>query len=60
MEALEKRKIKKKRTIVGYNSRHEEVHKNNKIVSITSFDEQQTNSIKLLTIEKKYKCKSNH
>ena len=55
VEAFEKKnkKMKRKRTIVDYMSRHEEVYKNNKIKSIIDFDEENTNSIKSLVVEKK-------
>ena len=59
VEAFEKKnkKIKRKRTIVDYMSRHEEAYKNNKIKSIIDFDEENINSIKLLAIEKKSNVK---
>ena len=55
MEAFEKKnkKMKRKRTIVDYLTRHDEAHKNNKIKSIIDFDEEHANSIKSLVIEKK-------
>ena len=55
VEAFKKKnkKMKRKPTIVDYMSRHEEVHKNNKIKSIIDFDEEHTSSIKSLAVEKK-------
>ena len=55
VEAFEKKnkKMKRKRTIVDYMSRHKEAYKNNKIKSIIDFDEENTNSIKSLVVEKK-------
>ena len=59
VEAFEKKnkEMKRKRTIVDYMSRHEEAYKNNKIKSIIDFDEENTNSIKSLAIEKKSNVK---
>ena len=53
VEAFEKKnkKIKRKRTIVDYMSRHEEAYKN-KIKSIINFNEENTNSIKSLAVKK--------
>ena len=45
--------MKKKRTIIDYTECKEIAHKNNKIKSIIDFDEEQTNSIKSLAVEKK-------
>ena len=58
VEAFEKKnkKIKRKRTIVDYMSRHEEAYKN-KIKSIINFDKENTNSIKSLAVEKKLSIK---
>ena len=44
VEAFKKKnkKMKRRPTIVDYMSRHEEVHKNNKIKSIIDFDEEHT------------------
>ena len=55
VEAFEKKnkKMKRKRTIVDYMSRHKEAYKNNKIKSIIDFDEENTNSIKSLVVKKK-------
>ena len=55
VEAFEKKnkKMKRKRTIVDYLTRHDEAHKNNKIKSIIDFDEEHANSIKSLVVEKK-------
>ena len=54
VEAFEKKnkKMKRKRTIVENMSRHEEPYKNYKIKSIIGFDEEHTNSIKSLAVEK--------
>ena len=46
------KKQKRKRTIVDYLDRKEEAYKNNKIKSLIDFDEEQTNSIKSLAVEK--------
>ena len=55
VEAFEKKnkKMKRKRTNVDYMSTLEEAYKNNKIKSIIDFDEEHTNSIKFLAVEKK-------
>ena len=54
VEAFEKKnKMKRKHTIMGYISRNKEAYKNNKIKSIIDFDEEHTNSIKSLAVEKK-------
>ena len=45
--------MKRKRTIVDYLDRQEQAQKNNKIKSMIDFDEEHTNSIKSLAIEKK-------
>ena len=52
VEAYEKKneKMKRKRTILDYMTRHEEAHRNNKIKSII---EEHANSIKSLVVEKK-------
>ena len=59
VEAFEKKnkEMKRKCTIVDYMSRHEEAYKSNKIKSIIDFDEENTNSIKSLAIEKKSNVK---
>ena len=56
VKAYEKKRIKKmkrKRKILDYKTRHEEAHRNNKIKSINDFDEEHANSIKSLAVEKK-------
>ena len=45
--------MKRKRTIVDYMDMQEQAQKNNKIKSMIDFDEEHTNSIKSLAIEKK-------
>ena len=49
--------MKRKGTIVDYMSRHKEAYKNNKIKSIIDFDEEHTNSIKSLAVERKSNVK---
>ena len=55
LETFDKKnkRMKKKRTIIDYAQCKEIAHKNNKIKSIIDFDEEQTNCIKSLAIEKK-------
>ena len=55
VDAYEKKnkKMKRKRTIVDYLDRQEQAQKSNKIKSVIDFDEEHTNSIKSLAIEKK-------
>ena len=46
------KKQKRKRTIVDYLDRQEEAYKNSKIKSLIDFDEELTNSVKSLAVEK--------
>ena len=45
--------MKRKRTILDYMDMQEQAQKNNKIKSMIDFDEEHTNSVKSLAIEKK-------
>ena len=58
VEAFERKnkKMKRKRTIVDM-SRHKEAYKSNKIKNIIDFDEEHTNTIKFLAVEKKSNVK---
>ena len=44
--------MKRKHTIVDYMDRQEQAQKNNKIKSMTDFDEEHTNSINLWRLKK--------
>ena len=48
-----KKKSKKRKSLVEYTSYKEAIHTNNKIKSVTEFDNEQSNSIKSLAIETK-------
>ena len=52
---FEKKRNKKKRTLYHYLERPEEACRNNKIKSLTNFDEEYVSNVKSLAIKKKQK-----